>query len=248
MKKLLDNKLLISLILFFLTFIGFILRINDSYTTMHDDAWELDEAMQILKGNKPFYKAGEHPFLFPSILFLTLKIFGMNGFTIHLPNLIFGTLLIPLMYFFGKISYNKQVGLLAAAISAVLPSLVSYSRSILLEMPLTFFSILTLFLFYIASRKKSYIFFIISGVAFGLCCLSKEAGILNLIPISFLSIKNANKKNIFGFLMTVIIGCSMFVSWIILNPSGFSYILSLFLEHLLPLCIYLSLILSRQKL
>jgi 4-amino-4-deoxy-L-arabinose transferase-like glycosyltransferase len=227
MKKFLNDKLIVCLLLF-LTFFGFILRINNSYTTTHDEAWEVDEAMQISK-NKPFYQAGSHPFIFPLILYLIIKTFGMNAFTIHLPNLILGTLLIPLVYFFGKRIYNKQVGLMAAGIISVLPSLVSYSRSILLDLPLTFFSLLTLFLFYLAikKRKKSYNIFIASGIVLGLCCLFKETGILNLIPLSFLLYKNKNEKNIFGFKLTVIICFSIFSIWL-LNPSGMSYVIDLF--------------------
>lgn len=64
--------------------------------------------------------------------------------------------------------FNKRVGLIAGALYAVSPLVISYSRSSWNPNPLPFFSLLTFFVLYKAIVKKSYKLLFISGILLGI--------------------------------------------------------------------------------
>ena len=81
---------------------------------------------------------------------------------------LFGIATVWLVYWVGKEFFNAKVGLIAAAIYAISPLVITYSRSSWNPNPLPFFSLLTLYLIYKASLKNSLKLFFVSGVLFGI--------------------------------------------------------------------------------
>ena len=79
MKKKLVRGRWINLAIIVLIIVGFLLRINISWTTTHDEALQLDEAKEILKG-KSFYMTTLHPFIQPLLLALIIKFLGITSF------------------------------------------------------------------------------------------------------------------------------------------------------------------------
>ena len=73
-----------------------------------------------------YHLPNNHIFL-SLILNLTIRLFGDAQWVLRMPTVIFGTLMIPATYGFGKRFYDKRTGLLAAIGVAFFPELVHYS-------------------------------------------------------------------------------------------------------------------------
>ena len=73
-----------------------------------------------------YHLPNNHIFL-SLILNLTIRLFGDAQWVLRMPTVIFGILMIPATYGFGKRFYGKNTGLLAAVGVAVFPELIHYS-------------------------------------------------------------------------------------------------------------------------
>ena len=73
-------------------------------------------------------------------------------FAARLPSVVFATLTIPVLYLLGKTLFGRQVGLLAALLLAIAPLHIRYAQEARMYSMLTFFSLLSLYLFWRAIR------------------------------------------------------------------------------------------------
>jgi hypothetical protein len=79
-----------------------------------------------IKTMTDYHLPNNHIFL-SLLLNLTIRLFGDAQWVLRMPTLIFGILMIPATYGFGKRFYGKYAGLLAAVGVAIFPELVHYS-------------------------------------------------------------------------------------------------------------------------
>jgi 4-amino-4-deoxy-L-arabinose transferase-like glycosyltransferase len=90
--------------------------------------------------------------------------------------LLFGTLLVPLTALLGRVLFDARTGLAAGAASAVLPSLVAFSHSLMSE---TFFAVCAtagLTLAVLGQQRKSALLAVAAGLLFGVATLTREIG------------------------------------------------------------------------
>lgn len=125
----------------------------------------------------PVFRA--HPMLFQTLL----SLFYLNGVSDVGGRLLaacFGVGTIVVVYLTGTLLHGRRVGLLAAALLAVMPYHVVVSRQVLLDGPMTFFATVTLYLLarYSLTGRASWLYS--AGGALGLTFLSKETGALLL--------------------------------------------------------------------
>jgi hypothetical protein len=73
-------------------------------------------------------------------------------FAVRLPSVVFATLTVPLLYLLGKSLFHRRVGLLAALLLAIAPLHIRYAQEARMYSMLTFFSLLSLYLFWQAIR------------------------------------------------------------------------------------------------
>ena len=106
----------------------------------------------------------------------------------------FGLGCVLLVYLIGKAWYGKTTGLIAAALFAVTPWQVVFSRSFLIDVQCLFFSLLFLLIGFYAIRKDSVSLFMLSGVFLGVAFLTKFYGIFMLFPLAILYFRNRQKK------------------------------------------------------
>src|SRR3990172_10209163 len=105
----------------------------------HDEVTQLYDAISIANTGKDIY-GNKLPFIFPSVndfkppyytyaTVVAYKIFGWNEVTVRIPGALFGTLLIVGVYLFvDKLFKKKTVALFAAALTAISPFEIFYSR------------------------------------------------------------------------------------------------------------------------
>jgi len=77
---------------------------------------------------------------------------GNDEFTLRLPSVLFATMSVPLIYALGKSFFDESVGLLSAFLLAIAPLHIRYAQEARGYAMLTFFSMLSLYLFVQALR------------------------------------------------------------------------------------------------
>ena len=85
----------------------------------------------------PIFRA--HPLLFQGMLSVVYHVGGVSTLAGRLMSAAFGLGTVALLYFIGRLLYDRRVGFVAALIGSVMPYLVIVNRQILLDGPMTFF-------------------------------------------------------------------------------------------------------------
>lgn len=71
-----------------------------------------------------------HPPLYHSLLWLTVRLFGISEFALRLPSLVAGVALVPALFWAGRVCYSRRTGWVAAALATFAPFLVWYSQEV----------------------------------------------------------------------------------------------------------------------
>ena len=161
--------------------------------------------------------SASHPPLFIWLTAVSISLFGENNFSLRLFSVIFSIGIVWILFYFFE---DKIKGFIAAILTACVPIFYFYSHQAQLDIAVTFFVLLSIFLYsrYEGNKKKYFLFF--TGVAFGLAVMSKIA-IGFIIPLSLLVYnvilciqKRKNLKEIFFELSVVfILGLIIFLPW-----------------------------------
>ena len=188
-KKIKSYKLLILILIFALILrIIFFTGLNWS-----DDPEYVSDAYRVTKGD--FFLGAYLPglrkmMIYPIALFFWL--FGVSNLSATSYTLICSLSEIILIYYFGKTFFDVKTGILAAFFLSIFPLDIVYASWPMPDVPLAFFSALSIFLFlksksfdgkkfYKIEVKKLILFF--SGITVGVAYLIKESG---LIPLLFI--------------------------------------------------------------
>jgi 4-amino-4-deoxy-L-arabinose transferase-like glycosyltransferase len=152
-----------------------------------DTQLEFSAASGVLRWGMPFMKYAGDMINQPPLGFYTealvFKIFGSsinNGIALITA---FGLGCTFLVYKIGKSLYGKPTGLFAAALFALTPWQLAFSRSFLIDVQCLFFSLLALFVGIYAIRKNSFKILLVSGTFFAIAFLTKFYAIYALIPL-----------------------------------------------------------------
>lgn len=131
---------------------------------------------------KDFSVFRAHPLLLQSMVSVAFAIFGIQDVVARTVPVIFGTLTVFMTYLVGKQYFDRNVGLISSLVLALLPFHIVFSRQVILDVPLSFFVTLFLYLIFKYKITGSNIFCYWTGVSCGLCFISKEVGLIT-VPI-----------------------------------------------------------------
>lgn len=123
----------------------------------------------------PIFRA--HPLLFQATLSVGLRVGAGLEFGRMVAAAV-GLATIYVTYELGKLLYDRRVGLIAAAFLCVMPYHVVVSRQVLLDVPMTFFATLTLYLVARFAASGRPILLYAAGGTMGLSLISKETSFL----------------------------------------------------------------------
>lgn len=203
------NKYLLYIII-----IGFGLRffLLDSYPIQlnHDEVSQIYDAISITQTGRdiygkflPFIFESIHDFKPPFYIYITglfVYLFGNNEVVIRLPAAIFGTLLIPAVYFFTKELFKARlVALSAALLTAISPFEIFFSRKSFEGGIGVFLSFLgfSLLLKAINSKKFKLLFFSLLSLSVGMYTYFSHT---LTIPFLLLAFSMIYRKKIFFLL------------------------------------------------
>jgi len=128
----------------------------------------------------PLFK---HPPVFTFLLVGSLKIFGSQIISAKYVSLLFGVLLIPLTFLLAKLLFDTPIALLSSAFMWFDPTNIMSSQKIWMDTTLSFFIVLSVYLFVYALKKQKNCFFILGGISVGFAVLTKYSGILAAVII-----------------------------------------------------------------
>ena len=111
----------------------------------------LDEAISVSEARMPYVAmihrlatTDVHPPLYFTVLWASVRLIGLGDFAVRVPSIVFGVLLIPLVYLLGKEAYDRRTGAVAAVIVSVAPFAVWYSQEARMYALLMVFGVLAL--------------------------------------------------------------------------------------------------------
>lgn len=179
-------------------------RIGDYLTFLGDEGRDVLVVKGILEGNLtllgPRASAGDF-FLGPVYYYLMapfLWLWHLDPVGPAIMVAIIGILTVWLVYYIGKCFFGTHAGIFAAALYAVSPVVIAYSRSSWNPNPMPFFSLLILFLLYIAVTKKNKSLLLLIGFLFGITMqLHYLAIFLGVIIIVYFLFANWIQKSLF---------------------------------------------------
>ncbi len=168
-----DKNLLLWIIIFSAAFLR-LYRIQDYMTFLGDEGRDVLVVYNILHGKftllGPTASVGGF-FLGPIYYYFMvpfLWLFNYNPVGPAVMVALFGIATVGLLYKFSTEFFNKKVGLIASALYAISPLVISYSRSSWNPNLVPFFSLLSLYVLYKAIKDKKSILFLICGILLGI--------------------------------------------------------------------------------
>lgn len=167
-----------------ITAVAFVLRVWDLSGAVHimiDELHNYDGLMQLW--NNPNLPVLQHldgiaayPHVFSYLAHWTVAVFGPDFFGMRFPSVIFGTLTIPALYLLGRALKDHNFGLLAAALLAVFPPHIHFSRTSQLMVMDPFFATLAFAFLARAMRYNRQYDYVLAGLMIGWTSYFYEGG------------------------------------------------------------------------
>lgn len=134
--------------------------------------------------NQHFSIFRAHPLLLQFFISIAFTLFGVSDVIARTVPVIFGVATILVAYIIAKNLFNINTAIVSSLILSVLPYHTTMTRQVFVDIPLSFFYLLTLLLLikYIKTNRSTWIYAI--GISSGLCFISKEIGLFTLLSIA----------------------------------------------------------------
>jgi len=218
LKYLLDHPWFIVLFFSLFSLAFRLYHLSNIKDLVFDEVYFVDFAKKYLSGTEFF---DIHPPLGKLIIATGIKIFGDTQFGWRIMSVIFGTALIPLGYLTARELGGKIVGLLTVLILSFDGMLLVYSRLGLLDILLSFFIILSFYLFLKFANSKKLFFLILAGLSLGLAASIKYIGwLLGLVFICIAITKKIPFKKYYPFyylIFLIIIPTAIYLGFFLFN-------------------------------
>lgn len=167
-----------------LTLFGLILRVVNLENSVHiliDETHFWDGLFRITtEPQHPLFRQmggiGAFPHTFSYMQWWTVEAMGFSFTSMRLISVLFGVLTIPAMYFLGQTLFDRNTGLIAAAVTTIWPPHIHFSRIGLNNISDPLFGVLMVAFLIQALRMNRNRDYVIAGVCLGLASLWYEGG------------------------------------------------------------------------
>ena len=169
-------------ILLFNICLGLVLRL---YQLGKQSLW-FDEAYSVLMSKNltgiwfDQTRDASPPFYY-TLLHCWMGWFGKDEFSIRFLSVLFGVLLIPLIYAVGTTLFEKRVGFYASLLTAISPIHIYYSQEVKMYTLLPLLSLASFFMLYLCLKEKKNIYWVVYGLVTILVLYTHNYGIFLLI-------------------------------------------------------------------
>ena len=139
------------------------------YNLAKGNGFMLDEPVMGVNSKITSYRAPFLPFLLAGVY----AVFGHSYPVAKIMLSILGAFTCIVIYFIGKHTFDRKVGLLSALISCIYPFFIYYTGYLLSETPFVMLVCMFTLSLILAREKGAYRYFIMAGILLGLACLCK---------------------------------------------------------------------------
>lgn len=215
-----NQKLFIVIVVALLMAAGFYYRIfglNSNYSFWSDEASTARFGRGVVCFGLP--RAGESGYLADAYYlthYLTgfsFRFFGQNELAARLPEIVFGTLVIGVVYLLGRQIYNSHIGLAGAFLTAFSYLQIAWSRQARGYVIFEFFFLISLYFLYRFLTEKRFLLLVSTLVFLILAFLTHTLGLIllpiifSLIVVNFSFKKLLSGKKLFLFLVAGALIC-----------------------------------------
>ena len=197
---------------------------NLSYGKFMTLSFHFEPRLNLPTDIQPQYMFYNMPLWF-ILVAISFSLFGVGVFQVRIVSVLFDMLTAALVFRFGKELYSERTGFLAMLIYSLDFYSVYIGRLAEHDNVEAFFVILSIYLWYQASKKENNIVFLmLSGISAGLAVLSKIIGLITLGIILGLTIvrilqKNELKKRVIEFVLPTVFCVLVVIPYIIIAYS-----------------------------
>lgn len=219
-KKIKYNWDLINLFLLTLTVPLFFYKLGQTSLVSWDEAWYADisrhisqtgDLFNLVFNNMTFTDKPPGGFWIEAIFF---KLFGISELTARLPQAIAGLLTLYIIYFLGSKLFNRTVGFASAVSLSSTFWFLSRARSGNLDVLLTLFFVLTVYLAVLATENKKFFLPMSLSLAF-LAMIKGIVFIPAVIPVLIILFWKNHLYKIKDFLVLICLTLGLFGVWIL---------------------------------
>lgn len=194
-----------------------------------DQSLWLDEAINVIASqNYSFwdmvtkYPVGDfHPPLYFAILWLWVKIWGIEEIWVRLPSVIFGVTTVWLVYLLGKEMFNKKVALLGGLLMALGPLHIYYSQEARMYSLAAFSATLSFYFFWRLIHSGNWANMVGYGIS-NILVLYSDYLVYLIIPVQVIFLllfqKNSFKKILFPLGLALV----TILPWLTIFPKQLS--------------------------
>jgi len=156
------------------------------------------------------------------LMAISFKFIGVSELAARLPSAITGILSVLLVYALGKKLFAEKVGFLAGIILTTMPWFWLRSRQGNLDIILTFFMLLTIWL--ALKVKENFRWLPLLAISFGFALLTKTIIAIGLLPVIFLTIYKPKKEiSIFYLLSSTFCFLIILTPWYLINYQTYGF-------------------------
>ncbi|MBL7129403.1 MAG: glycosyltransferase family 39 protein [Ignavibacteria bacterium] len=201
--------------------------------SIHINGDFFDQSMNSVAG----LDSGSHPPLFIWLGYFATLIFGINDVVLKLLPFTFALLCVVFIIRIGKELGSFETGFLSALIFTGTYLFNVFSNRFQFDIPVTFFMIISFYFFILYINKNAKSFLALSGIAFGLCLMTKALVgfyIPIILFISFFFLRKKIKMRFSDLAILTAIGLLIALPWhfFMLDKYGGEFINFLFGFHL----------------
>lgn len=128
----------------------------------------------------------EKPPLMMWLMSMFMSAFGFISLAARLPSALFGLGAVIMTYLLAKRLFGKMAAYISALSLITGIHFLYYSRAAMLDVAVTFFITLSIYLFVIAKEDKRFLFYILTGLSVGLAVMTK--GVVGFLPLVIFSV------------------------------------------------------------
>ncbi|MFH1591806.1 MAG: glycosyltransferase family 39 protein [Candidatus Woesearchaeota archaeon] len=225
-----DNKKKIGILLGLVIALGFVIRIiaANNLGMAADDTITASQAINFIDSG--LIQTFNNPALWYLLTDALYKVFGVGQVTSRLVGVLFGTLLIPLLFLISGFFFSKKISLIPAFFVAISPMLIHTGSTAEMDVPMLFFVLLAQYFFlnYLKTKKVSY--FMLVPIAFGVSFLFKYLAVFflpSILILFFIYSKQENKQfrlfTVKNLKLAILFGGIFFL--FIIPPLAYNYLL-----------------------
>ena len=158
----------------------------------------VEERAYLTASGKP---SSLRPPLYPLVIAVLYEVFGLENYqAVRAFQGILSLATVVIVYFMGRLAFDRDVGVLAAGVTCFYPSLLGFNNLLLSETLFTFLLVLSTWLAMLAVAKQSWQLLAITGFCLGLGALTRSILWLYspFLSIYFLGVWQGSRKQRFG--------------------------------------------------